>query len=1123
MSDTLICASCGGENPAAAKFCMECASPLAAPAATPEERKTVTTLFCDLVAFTAMSEDADPEDVDAVLRRYHAAARKVVESHGGTVEKFIGDAVVGVFGVPAVHEDDPERAVRAGLRIVEALEGMTRPDGSPLQVRVGVNTGEALVRLDVTAGSGEGFLTGDAVNTAARLQAAAPPSGVAVGALTRELIQHAIVFEELPPVTAKGKSEPVAAWLAKATISRTGADTFAGSAAPFVGREVELAYLEALFDKATSATPQFALVVGEPGIGKSRLVQELFGHVDARPEMTTWRQGHCLPYGEGVTFWALGEIVKSQAGILDTDSRDVVEAKLEAVLPDGEDRVWFGQRLRPLLGLESPPADREENFTAWLRFLEEMTASGPTVLVFEDLHWADEALLAFLEHLSSHMATVPLMVVGTARPELFEKHAGFAAGGSRVNRIGLDPLSGAETERLVASLMAGPAASADAAAEIAHRCDGNPFYAEESVRLLAETASAALPASVQAVIAARLDALPADHKALLGVAAVVGGVFWNGAVVALDGRDADEVDQALRSLVDRQLVRRVRASSMDGENEFAFAHALAREVAYQELPRSVRAAKHAAVAGWLEDKLGGRVGDAAEVLAHHYVTALDMALATGDEGLADQLRVPAIENLRLAGDRVMRLDVGAAEQLYKRAVDLLGTDDSRRATLLRSWGWSLLQRSRYADAAAAFEDASDLYRAQGQRTDLALALNGLGVALTHLGRPWRHLVDEMLDLISTEEASPEAGEVLTAVASIAVYEADYQRGIALLERVREMYAQLGLAAPATVSFWEAQARCGLGDAQAPRVLRETVAALTAEGYSREVGLVYINSGPLLFPYEGPACVAAFCEEGLDFASQRGMEEAVSMLADNRAANLFTVGRWPEALRELDRIDTSTPDDQVSQRMYNRMTRAQLLVLMGRHDEAEADAAWAEQRARDTGVETLADYAVLVAASVQAWTRSTAESADKLAEVLGHDRPPVIRGDEELFPWLSRVALDDDRPELVGRMMGSLKTAVPLCGHVLVNCRALLEEHGNDHEAAAAGFAGAAVRWHDFGMPYEEAQALLGQGRCLMALGRVPEAAAPLAAAREIFARLGARPALAETEQIITTLSPEGSS
>ncbi len=1114
-SELIACPGCGFEAPEDFAFCPQCATKLGPSPAIPEERKVVTTLFCDLVAFTAMSEAADPEDVDAILRSYHAGARKVIESHGGTVEKFIGDAVVGVFGVPAVHEDDPERAVRAGLRIVQALEGMTRPDGNPLQVRIGINTGEALVRLDVTPGSGEGFLTGDAVNVAARLQAAAPSGGVTVGSTTHQLTAAAIEYEELAAVVAKGKSEPLAVWTAKAPVSRTGID-HETPLTPLVGRDVELAYLHALFDKATaSAAPQFALVVGEPGIGKSRLVQELFAYVDARPEMTTWRQGRCLPYGEGVTFWALGEIVKAQAGVLDTDSRETAETKLDAVLPQIGDRVWVGQRLRPLLGLEAPQADREENFTAWLRFLEETTNSGPTVLVFEDLHWADEALLAFLEHLSSHLAAVPLMVVGTARPELFEKHAGFAAGGSRVNRIGLERLSGAETERLVKSLMSGPQGGAETAAEIALRCDGNPFYAEESVRLLAETTHASLPASVQAVIAARLDALPGEQKAVLGDAAVIGGVFWDGAVVAVDGREAAAVDEALHGLVAKQLVRRVRVSSMEGENEFAFAHGLAREVAYQELPRSVRAAKHAATASWLEDKFGSRVEDAAEVLAHHYGTARELAVAVGDEGLADRLRDPTIENLRLAGERAMRLDVAAAEQLYARAVELLAAEDPRRAGLLRSWGWSLLQRGRCSEAVSVFDEATDSYRAQGLGTEVALTLCGLEKALFHLGDSrWRDLLEQALEAVSGETASPDVAEILTSVAAGEVHIGDYERGIALLERASHLYARLGMPAPAPVANWEAQARCGLGEAGAPRELREALGALIAEGFSRDAAVVYVNATSLLLPYEGPKSLLVLTQEGLDFAVQRGMEETASMLRSNRAFLLSMSGEWERALVEADRLAEETPADQVMQRVFVRLNRAQLHALMGQTHEAEEDAAWTEQRSSVVGVEWLIDYAAHRTVEVLSATGRIDEAVETLSEILGHERPSGIVGDEQDIPWLSRIALGGGDPELVERMLSDLEPGVPLLDHVRATGLALLAEHGGDHEAAAAGFADAAVRWHDFGVPYEEGHALLGQGRCLVALGRAPEAAAPLAAAREIFARLGAKPALAETDALL---------
>ena len=562
-----------------------------AAAAPRQERKVVTTLICDLVGYTAMSEAADPEDVDRLLEECAARARKEIESHGGTVEKFIGDAVVGVFGVPSVHEDDPERAVRAGLRLIEALEGMKRPDGAPLQARIGINTGEALARLDVDPASGRGFLTGDAVNVAARLQAAAPPGGVSVGALTYELTAGAIQYDELPAVTAKGKAEPVAAWLARAPVVRCGVDVDRAHLTPLVGREVELSFLQALLKKAvSSATPQFAVLLGEPGIGKSRLVQELFAHVDSRPEMITWRQGHCLPYGENVTFWALGEIVKAHAGILESDARESVEAKLEAVIPGGEDREWVRQRLRALLGLEAPSVSREENFTAWLRFIEEIAVGEPTVLVFEDLHWADEALLAFFEHLATHADGVPLLVVATARPELLERHPTFAAGSTNVNRLSVDSLTPDETRRLVAHMLGDAETLSDKVADIVANCEGNPFFAEQSARLVADRVrSAPVPASVHAVLAARLDALPPGQKALLGDAAVVGSVFWDGALAEMGRRDRAEVDGALHDLIGKQLLRRLRDSSMAGQKEFAFTHVLARDVAYRELPRAVRA------------------------------------------------------------------------------------------------------------------------------------------------------------------------------------------------------------------------------------------------------------------------------------------------------------------------------------------------------------------------------------------------------------------------------------------------------------------------------------------------------------------------------------------------------
>ena len=642
------CSACGHESPDGSKFCAECGARLVVRARElVEERKVVTALFCDLVGFTAASERADPEDVDRMLAVYAAMAQAQIEAFGGVMEKFIGDAVVGVFGARVAHEDDPERAVRAGLAICEQAAELSGLGEAPLLLRVGINTGAVLVRVGARAELGERLLAGDAVNTASRIQSVAPQMGVGVGLATFEATRVVFEYEELAPASLKGKSEPVRVFHARASRARFGTDLTRRRDGPFVGREIDLALLKGVFDKSVAAQAvQLVTVVGEPGLGKSRLVAELFGYVDERPELVTWRQGRCLPYGEGITFWALGEILKAHTGILESDPPAVAMEKLELVLPDGPEREWFRQRLLPLLGIEaSSPAEREELFTAWRRFFELIAERGPTVLVFEDLHWADQALLEFLEHLADFAEEVPLLIVGTARPELFERHPQYAAGLRNATPINLAPLSPAETARLVSALLAATVVPAELQQPILERAGGNPLYAEEFVRLLKdrdllvrkgaswalrEGAAVPLPDSVQALIAARLDTLGRDTKSLLADAAVIGKVFWAGAVARMGDRDPLQVTATLRELSRKELVRPARRSSMEGEAEYAFWHVLARDVAYHQLPRASRAARHVAAAGWLESK-AARVEDLADVLAHHYATALELARAAGQD------------------------------------------------------------------------------------------------------------------------------------------------------------------------------------------------------------------------------------------------------------------------------------------------------------------------------------------------------------------------------------------------------------------------------------------------------------------------------------------------------------
>src|SRR6266576_4834488 len=421
------CPVCGQENPAGFKFCGACGAELdAAPATAREERKVITVLFADLVGFTWRAEKLDPEDVRALLSPYYARLRHELERHGGTVEKFIGDAVMAVFGAPVAHEDDPERAVRAAIAIREAVED--------LDLRTAVNTGEALVSLGARPAEGEAMVSGDVVNTAARMQTAAPVNGILVGEGTYRATRHVIEYREAPAVEAKGKSEPVKVWEAVAARSRFGSDVEQKLRTPLVGRERERRLLaDALAHARTEQSAQLVTLVGVPGIGKSRLVAELFQITDADEEIISWRQGRSLPYGERVSFWALGEIVKAHAGLLESDDAATAGEKLVAMVgelsEDEQEREWLARHTRPLVGLEGAErTEREEAFAAWRRLLEAAAEQRPLVLVFEDLHWADDGLLDFVDHLADWATTVPLLIVGTARPELLDRRPGWGGG-----------------------------------------------------------------------------------------------------------------------------------------------------------------------------------------------------------------------------------------------------------------------------------------------------------------------------------------------------------------------------------------------------------------------------------------------------------------------------------------------------------------------------------------------------------------------------------------------------------------------------------------------------------------------------------------------------------------------
>ena len=782
---------------------MRCGTALAVGGQPLGERKVITALFCDLVGSTELADTLDPEDVDRLLRAYHGIARRRIQAYGGTVEKFIGDAVVGVFGIPSAHEDDPERAVRAALRLIEEV----RASDLDLHVRIGICTGETLVRTDLDPDSGEGFATGDTLNIAARLQSAAPVDGVAVADATKRASAGAFTWDDLGDLALKGRAQPMHAWRPLAPIARATGELIAETT-PCVGRELELETLVRLFERSrTTPSVEVVTIVAEPGIGKSRLVRELSRHVDGLPELVTWRSGRCLPYGDGIGFWALAEIVAAHAGILETDDQDALSAKLDAVLvePDPSLRSWMKDRLGPLIGLEvvagSPQED--ETFAAWRRFLEGIARAGPTVLIVEDLHWADEAFVRFLLSLTAHSTGVPLLLVVTARPEIEERQPSWLARARRSTVLSLASLSDASVRELVAVAM--PSATPEVLTSILDRAAGSPLYAEQLVAMLRERGTepsaaldeAAIPATIHALLTARIDGLPADLKPVLLDASVIGRTFWSGAVATLGERDDATVEPALTDLSRREFARPAFPTTMEGEAEYAFWHALVRDVAYGALPRAARVVKHRAAGAWIADRSGGARGRTAEIVAEHYGRALDLATALGTKGDdLDAIRAAYIDALLGAADHAMGTSPAQAAVHARRALDASGPDDPRRLEIQTTLGLALLDVGHYADSRTALEDARTLLLERGGARDAASIAVALSSTVSEAGDAMRAtaILEEARTALAGEPG-PTLLDVMAAQAMMLVRGGGPHAAPALGREIVAMADELGLPPP----------------------------------------------------------------------------------------------------------------------------------------------------------------------------------------------------------------------------------------------------------------------------------------------------------------------------------------
>jgi class 3 adenylate cyclase/tetratricopeptide (TPR) repeat protein len=1116
-----VCATCAKDNPAGAKFCNECGTPVSVAAEVREERKVVSVLFCDLVGFTQTSERQDPEDVRARLRPYHSRVRQEIERNGGTVEKFVGDAVMAVFGAPIAHEDDAERAVRSALRVLSAIQGLNESDESlGLSVRIGVNTGEAVVAVGAQAERGEGLVAGDVVNTAARIQQVARPNGVAVSEQTHRATAQVFEYERLPAAAAKGKAELLQLWRPTAVRNRTGRD--AGDyRTRFVGRGIEKSLLIGIFERASQQrTPQLVTIVGEPGVGKSRLAAELFGYIDAKPDLIRWRQGRCLPYGEGITFWALSAIVKVEAGILDSDSPEVAARKLDSVVaPDDPDRQWLLQRLRPLVGVEAAsPAERQELFTAWRRLLESWAAARSTILLVEDLHWADEALLEFLEYLAEWSQGVPLLVVCTARPELYERRANWGAGQRNAHTIDLPPLSSVETAELVSNLAGAAALPSDLERSILERAGGNPLYAEEFVRLLADrgldTDEATLPDSVHALIAARLDTLSSDRKSLLQDAAVVGKVFWAGAVAEIGGREPREVDLALHELVRKELVRPMRATSMEGESEYAFWHLLVRDVAYSQIPRAERVRRHRAAASWIERKAGERVEDLAEVLAHHYLQALELAQAAGDTGQAGELAIPARRFLALAGERTLGLDASQAEARLARALGLTPADDPFRPELLVRWAEAAFQAGSLNAAVEAMEEALSVLRARGELETTARALQlGSRIALRRGRGEQVALAAEAVSLLEREAPGAPLVEAYTQLANAYSVSGSFGEGIVAADRAAALAEELGLPEPPRALGYKGYNRASLGEDDGLTEMERAIALLVERGAGRDAAIHQNNLAIARYPLQGPQRSLEDFELAIAFARERGLGESAALLEANRPGLLVELGRPDEALELAARLAAGYAASGDGHSLAE-VRSVEIAVRYAREDpDSRGDAEWLAEAGPATGTADVSVMALGCAASVTVSdpgrARALLVALDRLDG--GRETPYYARQ----LAAIVRVALAVGDRELAGRLAHGLEPRHPLNEHALCAVEAELTEADGGLERAAVRFAEAATRWRRFGNVPEGAYALLGHGRCLVALG-TDGAEEALREARGVFESLGYVRAMRETEPLLAS-------
>ena len=1128
----VVCAECGTRNSPGAKFCGECGATLGTSAQTrpqpPEplaERRLVTVLFADLVGFTTVSEARDAEDVRELLSRYFDTCRTLIARYGGTVEKFIGDAVMAVWGAPVAMEDDAERAVRAAIDLVAAVEALGAEVGSVgLRARVGVLTGEAAVTIGAQA---EGMVAGDLVNTASRIQSVAEPGAVFVGESTKRATEAAVVYEDAGVRELKGKLESVRVWRAVRVIGGIGgAQHTTGLEAPFVGRDRELRVVKELFHaSAGESKAHLVSVLAVAGTGKSRLSWEFFKYIDGLAENVRWHRGRCLPYGEGVTFWALAEMVRTRAQIVegeDTASqREKLHAAVEESIADADERRFVEPRLAHLLGLEEHAQwERENLFSAWRLFYERLAEEMPTVLVFEDMEWADAALLDFIEHLVDWSRNHPLFVIVLARPELTERRPTWGAGKRNSSSLSLEPLQTDDMDTLLSGLV--PGLPDELRARIRERAEGMPLYAVETVRMLLDRGlvverdhsyvpagpieTLEVPETLHALVAARLDGLGNQERRLLQSASVLGKTFTIEALATLVGRAPEEVEPALAGLARKEMLSLSADPLSPERGQYGFLQDMVRRVAYETLSKHDRRAKHLAAAAMDEGE-----EELAEVVAGHYLAA---AAADPDAADAGEIARRAVAALRQAGQRASSLAATQEAQRYYEQAAALASETAEQADLLEHAGIMAQRGGRASAARAHYERAVALFEERGATHPAARVSARLGEVMWDTGR-LREALDRMdaaLALLTAEEGDADVAALTAQIARFKFFSGEADVALERAETALDLAESLGLpevlshAVNTKAMILSTHGRPG----EAGALIRYALEVALEHDIPSAALRAYNNVADLEARADRYEQAAAGYRDGLALARRVGSRHNELMFL-GQTYPLYALGSWDEALDQAAQV----PGEAFSQ------TRFPFVCLLGNsvsilchRGDLEAAEELIERYAvlRDSAdVSERAGYAwpesqLRLARGDTAGALQVAGAAWETREAAGANSESI----KEVFAIALRAALELGDASSAEAVFESVESAgrgkvPPVLRAYTMQYRAKQAAGMGDLERGDRLFRGAAALMRELATPFPMAVTMLEHAEVLLAAGDVGAAEPLVAEARSVFEGLRAAP------------------